>query len=166
MKHFPLQKSFKTEITEFYLILNKYLNKLYYHWESECDFSDLNKFINDKLNIQKKSESSKNKLNPSIIFNINNSGNKIENNNKINDNLYQRDSNYDFDNNYIEDKFRNKIKANIINNINFLNPSIHYEEKEHEKENANISTGTVTKANSIVSLQKKVRIHYQIDLII
>ena len=116
---------------------------------------DMNKFINDKLNIQKKSESSKNKLNPSIIFNINNSGNKIENNNKINDNLYQRDSNYDFDNNYIEDKFRNKIKANIINNINFLNPSIHYEEKEHEKENANISTGTVTKANSIVSLQKK-----------
>ena len=114
-----------------------------------------NKFNHDKINIRQKSESSKNKINPSINFNMN-SGNKNEiNNNKINENLYQRDSNYDFDNNYIEDKFRNKIKANINNNINFINPSIHYEEKEHEKENMNISTGTVTKANSIVSLQKK-----------
>ena len=114
-----------------------------------------NKFNHDKINIRRKSESSKNKINPSINFNMN-SGNKNEiNNNKINENLYQRDSNYDFDNNYIEDKFRNKIKANINNNINFINPSIHYEEKEHEKENMNISTGTVTKANSIVSLQKK-----------
>ena len=114
-----------------------------------------NKFNHDKINIRQKSESSKNKINPSINFNMN-SGNKSEiNNNKINENLYQRDSNYDFDNNYIEDKFRNKIKANINNNINFINPSIHYEEKEHEKENMNISTGTVTKANSIVSLQKK-----------
>ena len=49
LKHFPLQKIFKTEISEFYLLLNKYLNKLYYHWESECDFSDLNKFINDNI---------------------------------------------------------------------------------------------------------------------
>ena len=115
----------------------------------------MNKFNHDKINIRQKSESSKNKINPSINFNMN-SGNKNEiNNNKINENLYQRDSNYDFDNNYIEDKFRNKIKANINNNINFINPSIHYEEKEHEKENMNISTGTVTKANSIVSLQKK-----------
>ena len=114
-----------------------------------------NKFNHDKINIRQKSESSKNKINPSINFNMN-SGNKNEiNTNKINENLYQRDSNYDFDNNYIEDKFRNKIKANINNNINFINPSIHYEEKEHEKENMNISTGTVTKANSIVSLQKK-----------
>ena len=114
-----------------------------------------NKFNHDKINIRQKSESSKNKINPSINFNMN-SGNKNEiNNNKINENLYQRDSNYDFDNNYIEDKFRNKIKANINNNINFINPSIHYEEKEHEKENMNLSTGTVTKANSIVSLQKK-----------
>ena len=113
-----------------------------------------NKFNHDKINIRQKSESSKNKINPSINFNMN-SGNKNEINNKINENLYQRDSNYDFDNNYIEDKFRNKIKANINNNINFINPSIHYEEKEHEKENMNISTGTVTKANSIVSLQKK-----------
>ena len=114
-----------------------------------------NKFNHDKINIRQKSESSKNKINQSINFNMN-SGNKNEiNNNKINENLYQRDSNYDFDNNYIEDKFRNKIKANINNNINFINPSIHYEEKEHEKENMNISTGTVTKANSIVSLQKK-----------
>ena len=114
-----------------------------------------NKFNHDKINIRQKSESSKNKINSSINFNMN-SGNKNEiNNNKINENLYQRDSNYDFDNNYIEDKFRNKIKANINNNINFINPSIHYEEKEHEKENMNISTGTVTKANSIVSLQKK-----------
>ena len=114
-----------------------------------------NKFNHDKINIRQKSESSKNKINPSINFNMN-SGNKNEiNNNKINENLYQRDSNYDFDNNYIEDKFRNKIKANINNNINFINPSIHYEEKEHEKENMNISTGTMTKANSIVSLQKK-----------
>lgn len=114
-----------------------------------------NKFNHDKINIRQKSESSKNKINPSINFNMN-SGNKNEiNNNKINENLYQRDSNYDFDNNYIEDKFRNKIKANINNNINFINPSIHYEEKDHEKENMNISTGTVTKANSIVSLQKK-----------
>jgi len=114
-----------------------------------------NKFYHDKINIRQKSESSKNKINQSINFNMN-SGNKNEiNNNKINENLYQRDSNYDFDNNYIEDKFRNKIKANINNNINFINPSIHYEEKEHEKENMNISTGTVTKANSIVSLQKK-----------
>lgn len=114
-----------------------------------------NKLNHDKINIRQKSESSKNKINPSINFNMN-SGNKNEiNNNKINENLYQRDSNYDFDNNYIEDKFRNKIKANINNNINFINPSIHYEEKEHEKENMNISTGTVTKANSIVSLQKK-----------
>ena len=114
-----------------------------------------NKFNHDKINIRQKSESSKNKINPSINFNMN-SGNKNEiNNNKINENLYPRDSNYDFDNNYIEDKFRNKIKANINNNINFINPSIHYEEKEHEKENMNISTGTVTKANSIVSLQKK-----------
>ena len=114
-----------------------------------------NKFNHDKINIRQKSESSKNKINPSINFNMN-SGNKSEiNTNKINENLYQRDSNYDFDNNYIEDKFRNKIKANINNNINFINPSIHYEEKEHEKENMNISTGTVTKANSIVSLQKK-----------
>ena len=109
------------------------------------------KFINEHLNLNKKSESSKNKINPSIIFSIN-SG---LNNNKIKENLYQRDSNYDFDNNYTEDKFRNKIKSNFINNINFLNPSIHYEDKEHEKENVNISTGTVTKANSIVSLQKK-----------
>ena len=116
---------------------------------------NMNKFNHDKINIRQKSESSKNKINPSINFNMN-SGNKNEiNNNKINENLYQRDSNYDFDNNYIEDKFRNKIKANINNNINFINPSIHYEEKEHEKENMNISTGTVTKANSIVSLQKK-----------
>ena len=115
----------------------------------------MNKFNHDKINIRQKSESSKNKINPSINFNMN-SGNKNEiNTNKINENLYQRDSNYDFDNNYIEDKFRNKIKANINNNINFINPSIHYEEKEHEKENMNISTGTVTKANSIVSLQKK-----------
>ena len=114
-----------------------------------------NKFNHDKINIRQKSESSKNKINPLINFNMN-SGNKNEiNTNKINENLYQRDSNYDFDNNYIEDKFRNKIKANINNNINFINPSIHYEEKEHEKENMNISTGTVTKANSIVSLQKK-----------
>ena len=114
-----------------------------------------NKFNHDKINIRQKSESSKNKINSSINFNMN-SGNKNEiNNNKINENLYQRDSNYDFDNNYIEDKFRNKIKANINYNINFINPSIHYEEKEHEKENMNISTGTVTKANSIVSLQKK-----------
>ena len=114
-----------------------------------------NKFNHDKINIRQKSESSKNKINPSINFNMN-SGNKNEiNTNKINENLYQRDSNYDFDNNYIEDKFRNKIKANINNNINFINPSSHYEEKEHEKENMNISTGTVTKANSIVSLQKK-----------
>ena len=116
---------------------------------------NMNKFNHDKINIRQKSESSKNKINPSINFNMN-SGNKNEiNTNKINENLYQRDSNYDFDNNYIEDKFRNKIKANINNNINFINPSIHYEEKEHEKENMNISTGTVTKANSIVSLQKK-----------
>ena len=116
---------------------------------------NMNKFNHDKINIRQKSESSKNKINSSINFNMN-SGNKNEiNNNKINENLYQRDSNYDFDNNYIEDKFRNKIKANINNNINFINPSIHYEEKEHEKENMNISTGTVTKANSIVSLQKK-----------
>jgi hypothetical protein len=106
-----------------------------------------NKFNNDKINIRKKSESSKNQMNPSIHFKMN-SGNKNEiNNNKIN--------NYDFDNNYIDDKFRNKIKANINNNINFINPSIHYEEKDHEKENMNISTGAVTKANSIVSLQKK-----------
>ena len=68
-------------------------------------------------------------------------------------NIYQRENNYDFDNNNIEDKFVNKNKTNFINNLNNLNPTISLEEQE--KENLNNSTGTVTKANSIVSLQKK-----------
>ena len=78
--------------------------------------------------------------------------NNINSNNK-----YQRENNYDFDNNYLDEKFLNKNKYNAINNINFLNPTIHYEEKEkeQEKENTNNSTGTVTKASSIISLQKK-----------
>ena len=29
--------------------MKRYLNKLCYHWESECDFSELNKFINDNM---------------------------------------------------------------------------------------------------------------------
>ena len=49
LKHFPLQKIFKKEISEFYILLKRYLNKLCYHWESECDFSELNKFINDNM---------------------------------------------------------------------------------------------------------------------
>ena len=77
----------------------------------------------------------------------NNSNNKnINSNNKY---INQRDNNnYDFDNNFIEEKYINKIPHN-----NFINPTIYNEEQE--KENMNISTGTVTKANSIVSLQKK-----------
>ena len=70
-------------------------------------------------------------------------------------NQYQRENNYDFDNNYFDEKFFNKNKLNSINNSNFLNPTINYEEKGQERENPNNSTGTVTKANSIVSLQKK-----------
>ena len=123
-----------------------------------------NKFINDRINLKKKSESSKNKINPSIIYGINNeSSEEKHNNNKINENIkninliikYQRENNYDFDNNFIDEKFLNKNKLNVINTISFLNPTIHNEEKEQDKENNNISTGTVTKANSIVSLQKK-----------
>ena len=123
-----------------------------------------NKFINDRINLKKKSQSSKNKINPSIIYGIKNEINENKsNNNKINENIkninlinkYQRENNYDFDNNFIDEKFLNKNKLNVINTISFLNPTIHYEEKEQEKENNNISTGTVTKANSIVSLQKK-----------
>ena len=123
-----------------------------------------NKFINDRINLKKKSQSNKNKINPSIIHGIKNEINENNcNNNKINENIknidlinkYQRENNYDFDNNFIDEKFLNKNKLNVINTISFLNPTIHYEEKEQEKENNNISTGTVTKANSIVSLQKK-----------
>ena len=76
----------------------------------------------------------------------NNSNNKNISNNKY---INQRDNNnYDFDNNYTDEKFINKIPQN-----NFINPTIYNEEQE--KENMNISTGTVTKANSILSLQKK-----------
>ena len=119
------------------------------------------KFLNDKINLKKISESSKNKINPSFIYKLNNdsSGKKPNNNikekmiNLNSNNIYQRENNYDFDNNNIEDKFVNKNKTNFINNLNNLNPTISLEEQE--KENLNNSTGTVTKANSIVSLQKK-----------
>ena len=119
------------------------------------------KFLNDKINLKKISESSKNKINPSFIYKLNNdsSGKKPNNNikekmiNLNSNNIYQRENNYDFDNNNIEDKFVNKNKINFINNLNNLNPTISLEEQE--KENLNNSTGTVTKANSIVSLQKK-----------
>ena len=122
-----------------------------------------NQLINDRIILNQKSESSKNKINQAIYYDIykGSSGNKSNNVikdklNKINsNNKYQRENNYDFDNNYLEEKFLNKNKYNAINNINFLNPTIHYEEKEQEKENANNSTGTVTKASSIISLQKK-----------
>ena len=121
---------------------------------------DTNKFLDDKIILEQKSESSKNKINPAIFYGIYNENSGKKQNNKINkkkkitnsNNIYQRENNYDFDNNFIDEKFFNKNKSNIINNINFLNPTIHYEEKEQEKEN---STGTATKANSIVSLQKK-----------
>ena len=120
-----------------------------------------NKFLNES-NLKKLSESSKDKINIKKIYEINNGSNdKMYNNNAINiknmkiNNIFQRENNYDFDNNLFEDKFLNKNKSNIINNINFLNPTINYEEKDQEKENNNISTGTVTKANSIISFQKK-----------
>ena len=120
-----------------------------------------NKFLNES-NLKKLSESSKDKINIKKIYEINNGSNdKMYNNNAINiknmkiNNLFQRENNYDFDNNLFEDKFLNKNKSNIINNINFLNPTINFEEKDQEKENNNISTGTVTKANSIISFQKK-----------
>ena len=123
---------------------------------------DTSKFINEKIILNKKSESSKNKINSSIIYDIYN-GNLVKTKDKINErmkiinskNQYQRENNYDFDNNYFDEKFFNKNKLNSINNSNFLNPTINYEEKGQERENPNNSTGTVTKANSIVSLQKK-----------
>ena len=121
---------------------------------------DTNKFLNDRIVLNKKSESSKNKIIPAIYYDIYNesSGKKPKNEvkeimkNMNSNNKYQRENNYDFDNNFLDEKFFHKYKSNVINNINFLNPTIHYEEKEQEKEN---STATVTKANSIVSLQKK-----------
>jgi len=123
---------------------------------------DTSKFINEKIILNKKSESSKNKINSPIIYDIYND-NLVKANNKMNEkmkifnskNQYQRENNYDFDNNYIDDKFFHKNKPNNINNTNLLNPTINYEEKGQEKEYPNNSTGTVTKANSILSLQKK-----------
>ena len=124
-----------------------------------------NQLINDRIILNKKSESSKNKINQAIYYDINKGSSEKKSNNIIKDkmnninsnNKYQRENNYDFDNNYLDEKFLNKNKYNAINNINFLNPTIHYEEKEkeQEKENTNNSTGTVTKASSIISLQKK-----------
>ena len=124
-----------------------------------------NQLINDRIVLNKKSESSKNKINQAIYYDINKGSSEKKSNNIIKDkmnninsnNKYQRENNYDFDNNYLDEKFLNKNKYNAINNINFLNPTIHYEEKEkeQEKENTNNSTGTVTKASSIISLQKK-----------
>ena len=124
-----------------------------------------NQVINDRIILNKKSESSKNKINQAIYYDINKGSSEKKSNNIIKDkmnninsnNKYQRENNYDFDNNYLDEKFLNKNKYNAINNINFLNPTIHYEEKEkeQEKENTNNSTGTVTKASSIISLQKK-----------
>ena len=124
---------------------------------------DTNKFINDKMIRNKKSESNKNKINPNIIYDLYTESSSKKQNQKMieirkninSNNIYQRENIYDFDNNYIEDKFLNKNKSNVINNYNFLNPTIHYEGKEQEKENPNNSTGTMTKANSIISLQKK-----------
>ena len=76
----------------------------------------------------------------------------FSNNKNINSNdkyMNQRDNNnYDFDNNFTEEKFINKTPVN-----NFINPTIYNEDQE--KENTNISTGSVTKTNSILSLQKK-----------
>ena len=119
-----------------------------------------NQLINDGFILNKKSESSKNKINQAIYYDTYKGSSEKKANNKIKDKLkiinlnnkYQRENNYDFDNNYLEEKFLNKNKYNAINNINFLNPTIR---EEKEKENANISTGTVTKASSIISLQKK-----------
>ena len=124
---------------------------------------DSNKFINDKIILNKKSESSKNKINPNIIYDIYDSSSGKKSNNKRKEKIkhmnsnqkYLRDNNYDFDNNFFDEKFYNKNKSNFINNYNLLNPTILYEEKEQEKDNPNTSTGSVTKANSIVSLQKK-----------
>ena len=124
-----------------------------------------NQLINDRIILNKKSESSKNKINQAIYYDINKGSSEKKSNNIIKDKMnninsnikYQRENNYDFDNNYLDEKFLNKNKYNAINNINFLNPTIYYEEKEkeQEKENTNNSTGTVTKASSIISLQKK-----------
>ena len=126
------------------------------------NYIDNNKF-NNKRNIKSLNNNNFNFINLSSESSgkqYNNVNKKnIFNEPKINSNAKysnQRDNIYDFDNNLTEEKFINKIHLNALNNI--LNPSFYNDDQEKEKENNNVSSASVTKANSILSVQKKVHI--------
>ena len=117
-------------------------------FKKNLDINDLNNNINKNNNSNYGNHLNENNNTKYNNINKRNSSNSksINSNNKY---INQGDNNnYDFDNNYTEEKFINKAPVN-----NFLNPTIYNEEQE--KENTNISTGSITKTNSILSLQKK-----------
>ena len=73
LKYFPLKKVFKAIISEFNILMKRFLNKLIYNWEEEIDFSKLIKFINDNMLIfcflfSTSNENEENEKNKIIFF--------------------------------------------------------------------------------------------------
>ena len=143
--------------------INTYSNNIQYIITNNSGMNHEN-YIKTNITESNRKENNNITFNNDTYFNDNSTRRlnyQITNNNplNINSNYKYRNSrdnnNYDFDNNLTDEKMANKAQSKVLNNI--LTPTIHNEEQE--KENTNISTGTVTKANSILSFQKKNSTH-------
>ena len=49
LKHFPLKIIFNTEISEFTILMERFIDKLTYNWEEECNFTEIIKFIDENI---------------------------------------------------------------------------------------------------------------------